>query len=233
MYYDLHIHTALSPCADDEMTPNNIVNMAHLKGLDIIAVTDHNSIKNVEAVSVAAKKQGITVIPGMEVETAEEVHIITLFPSMRSAYSVWQIVDDNMPFIENNPDIFGEQFVLDENDNIIEEESKLLLRATKISVQKLFSLTKSVGGIAIPAHINRRSNSLISNLGFIPPELNVTTVEVSGNICLTDYLSQNPYLRNYNIISNSDAHSLGIISERNKFIDVINNKPQSIIGFFG
>ncbi|MCK9478791.1 MAG: PHP domain-containing protein [Firmicutes bacterium] len=233
LYYDLHIHTALSPCASDDMTPQNIVNMASLKGLDVIAVTDHNSIKNVGAVISAGEKVGITVIAGMEIETAEEVHMLTLFPTQKAAFDVWETVDKNLPKISNNKEIFGNQLIMDENDNIIDEENRLLITATSLSLQSVFSLVKDAGGVAIPAHIDRRSNSIISNLGFIPEDLDITAVEFSCNFAEGKHLYPNQSFDKYKAVFNSDAHHLGAISEKTNFIDVFDNKPENIIRFFG
>ncbi len=232
IYYDFHIHSALSPCAENDMTTYNIVNMAKIKGLDAIAVTDHNSVKNIKATIIAGSKIGITVIPGIEVETAEEVHVLTLFPSLEKAYSAWRIIDENLPLIENNSEIFGKQLIMDENDNITGEETKLLLNTATLTVNEVSSLAQSAGGIAIPAHVNRKSNSIISNLGFVPPELEATAIEIVKTPLshpYTDYLHPG----DYDILYNSDAHRLGDISERVNFIEVFNNKPQNIINFFG
>lgn len=233
IYYDFHIHTALSPCASNDMTPCNIVNMARLKGLDAIAVTDHNSVKNVPAVISAGKRAGITVIAGMEIETAEEVHVLSLFPTEKAAFKVWRAVDESLPYIANNKEIFGSQLIMDENDVITGEEGRLLLTASSLSLQEVFLLVKSVDGVAIPAHIDRQSNSIISNLGFMPSDLDAEAIEISCAATLTEYLNDNKYLNKYKIILNSDAHRLGDISEKINFVDVFDNKPENIIKFFG
>jgi len=215
VFYDLHIHTALSPCADDDMTPNNIVNMAMIKGLDVIAITDHNSADNIAPVMEVAKKTNIRVIPGMEIETMEEVHILALFPSLAAAQSAAKIVRVNMPKIKNNESIFGNQLIFDENDNVINKEEQLLITSTKLSISFVFDMVRSFGGIAIPAHIDRNSYSIISNLGFMPEELNVKTIEISNN-------AQDKFKKNYQdfkILTNSDAHNLSDISEKISYFD--------------
>ena len=128
--YDLHIHSALSPCGDEDMTPNNIANMAYLKGLDVIAVTDHNSCRNVSAVQKCGANAGVTVIPGMEVETSEEVHMVCLFKSLNDAYEMEDYVTAHLPVIKNKPEIFGRQLVMDENDQITDIKENLLITAT-------------------------------------------------------------------------------------------------------
>ena len=214
-YYDLHIHSCLSPCGDGDMTPNNIVNMALIKGLDIISLTDHNSWGNLESVIKAAGDK-ILVIPGMEVESSEEVHICCYFPTLEACKEMWEIVKKNMQGIKNKPEIFGNQQYMDEEDNIIGEEDELLVAATKLSIDEVFSYTKSLGGVAIPAHIDRTSYSVISNLGFIPDNLDIKTVEITPKN--RDKL-QNEY-KKYNIVSNSDAHYLWDISEPEFFVDI-------------
>lgn len=214
-YYDLHIHSCLSPCGDDDMTPNNIVNMAALKGLDVIAVSDHNSCKNVRAVMKAAEGK-ITVIPAMEIETSEEVHVLTLFPDIASCEEMGRILNDNMPFMENRADIFGNQYIMDGEDNICSEEKNMLVRASELSVYRVFEIAGELGAAAVPAHIDRTSYSIISNLGFIPDDLFAPTVEITEKN-LSGFRKQ---FENRNIITNSDAHYLENISEKRHYIEL-------------
>ncbi len=212
-YYDLHIHTALSPCAEEEMTPNNIVNMAILKGLDFIAITDHNSAGNVEAVLDCAGEKDIIVIPGIEVESIEEVHMLCLFPSLLAVKKMEDIIKKYLPDIQNRSEIFGEQILYNRHDEMIGRESQLLVTAISLSLERLKRETEKLGGVMIPSHIDRSSYSVLSNLGFIPDELCFNTIEVSQHIKENELLIQHPYLKEYRIINNSDAHSLGNISE--------------------
>jgi PHP family Zn ribbon phosphoesterase len=217
--YDLHIHSALSPCADNDMTPNNIVNMSVLKGLDVIAVTDHNSCANIEALVKCGKKYGLVVIPGMEIESAEEIHVVCLFKDVETALEMQQIVYSHLPGIKNKENIFGEQLIMNENDDVVDKEQRLLLTATSLSINEIFDIVKiKLKGAAIPAHIDRQSNSLLSAFGVVPQDLDITCVELynAGN-----FLSENnPSVRNMKIISSSDAHYLKDISERQNFLDV-------------
>lgn len=223
IYYDFHIHSCLSPCGDMDMTPNNIVNMAMLLGLDTIAVSDHNSIGNVRSCVEVGKACGVTVIPGMEVETAEEVHILTLFPSMDSSEEVYKEVYKSLPDIKNRPDIFGQQVYMDHEDNITGYEEKLLISPTTLSMNKLFDVVKSAGGLFIPAHVDRHSYSILTNLGFIPDDMDIKHIEVSKNVeDLSAYLSSRPDLSDYFIFRNSDAHYLQDIAEKNSCIDCNN-----------
>lgn len=223
LYYDFHIHSALSPCGDEDMTPNNIVNMAKLNGLDAIAVSDHNSVKNVPAVCEAGKRIGLTVIPAMEVETEEGVHILTLYPSIETAKEVADAVYDKLPDIENRPEIFGRQLIMDSEDNITGIEKKLLISPASISINSLFDMVTSVGGLFIPAHIDRHSYSILTVLGFMPEDLNIKTIEISKNTTdITAYLESRPELKKYKILRNSDAHYLENISMGDAFLDFEN-----------
>lgn len=217
---DFHIHSALSPCGDDDMTPNNIINMALLKGLDIIAVTDHNSCGNLPAVMEAARRNGLMVIPGMEVQTKEEVHIVCLFKKMEGAMRFSEIVYNSLPPIKNNEEIFGRQLVFNDMDEIIRKEEKLLLSSTVLSVNDVFVLVRGLGGICIPAHVDRQGFSIITNLGFIPPELKVKTIEISKKSTPAAVLKKLPFLSKFNYIVSSDAHYLQDISEREFFVDL-------------
>ncbi len=220
LYYDFHIHSALSPCGDNDMTPNNIVNMAAISGLNVIAVSDHNSIGNVRSCIAAGKTCGVTVIPGMEVETSEEVHILTLYPDTDSAEFVAKKVYESLPDIENRPDIFGEQLYMDENDNVTGKEEKLLISPTTLSFDELFSLVKSAGGLFIPAHVDRHSYSVLTNLGFIPDDLDIKCIEISKNtVDVNAYLESRPNLLKYHIFRDSDAHFLENISMAEAFLE--------------
>lgn len=217
---DLHIHSALSPCSDNEMTPNNIVNMAVLKGLDIIAITDHNSVGNFEAVSKCAKLNNILAIPGMEVETREEVHLVCLFPDLCSALNMQQFVDDALPQIENREEIFGQQIILDENDEIVEYVKKLLITATTLSIEEVFSRVEKLNGVVVPAHVDRDSYSILSNLGLIPENLKIKYLELSRKCNLERFKAGNPGLNGFEFLRSSDAHSLEAILERESFLEL-------------
>ncbi len=223
LYYDLHIHSALSPCGDNDMTPNNIVNMSILKGLDVIAITDHNSCGNVEsAIKVAEDK--ILVIPGMEITTSEEIHVLCYFSDMESAKDMEGFIKKHLPVIENRPDIFGFQYYMDENDEVVGEEKTLLVTATDLSIYDIKENALKRGGIMIPAHIDRSSYSIISNLGMIPPDIDFSTVEITEKNRET---LQETY-KKYNIITSSDAHYLENISEAKYFLDVLHKNIRDI-----
>ncbi len=207
--YDFHIHSALSPCGDREMTPNNIVNMAAVLGLDCIAISDHNTVGNARAVMKAGENVGVRVLPAMEVETEEEVHILTIYPDLKSAEYIAAEVFKKLPDIKNRPDIFGEQLYIDELDNVIGEEEKLLISPAQMSINYLFSLVKEAGGIFIPAHVDRHSYSVLTNLGFIPDDLDIKFIELSKTVSdVNTYLDSREDLKKYKILQSSDAHRL-------------------------
>lgn len=221
LYYDFHIHSCLSPCGDKDMTPNNIVNVAKLEGLDVIAVSDHNTIRNVEAAMKVGETSNIRVIPGMEVETAEEVHILTLYPDLKSAKYAAEIVYDALPSVKNRPEIFGEQIIMNENDESVGIEEKLLISPTTLTIEKLFDVVESAGGLFVPAHVDRHSYSVLTNLGFIPDNLDIKNVEVSKKVDdIKAYLNNRKELKEYGIFRNSDAHYLWDISIKEAFLNI-------------
>ncbi len=211
--YDLHIHSCLSPCGDDDMTPANIVGLAALIGLDVIAVTDHNSCKNCPGVMAAARPYGLTVIPGMELTTQEEVHVVCLFETLEDAMAFDAYVEKQLILFPNNEEIFGHQWICDSDDRITGTYPHLLINATNISFDQVYELTARYHGIMIPAHIDKDSTSLLSNLGFIPPDSRFTCAEVKNMANLPQLVRQHPYLEKCRIITNSDAHYLEHMSE--------------------
>ena len=213
LYYDLHIHSCLSPCGDDDMTPANIAGMAAVKGLDVIAVTDHNSCKNCPAVLAAAKEYGILAIPGMEINTSEEVHAVCLFEELKNAMDFDAYVYERLMAFPNKEEIFGRQLIYNKEDEICGTEPNLLINATDISFEGLWELVKGFGGVMFPAHVDKTANSLIANLGFIPPDSKFVTAEVKDLGKLHKVRKENPYLERCRIISNSDAHYLEDIHE--------------------
>ena len=213
LYYDLHIHSCLSPCGDDDMTPANIAGMAMLKGLDVIALTDHNTCRNCPALLAAAAEYGVLAIPGMEINTSEEVHAVCLFETLEAALDFDAYVYARLVPFPNNEAIFGKQQIYNENDEVCGTEPNLLINATTISFDELWPLVRSFGGVMFPAHIDKTANSLIANLGFIPPDSRFTTAEVKDLTKLHRLKKENPYLDGCRIISNSDAHYLEHINE--------------------
>lgn len=224
---DLHIHSCLSPCADMLMTPNNIVGMARLKGLDVIAVTDHNSAKNLPAVQAVADALGVLLLPGIEAESREEVHVLCYMPSVAAALSLGQELYAHLPDNPNMPSFFGEQAVMNENDTVTSIEPRLLVQATDLSIEELAALCRSLGGVPVPAHINRTSNSILNNLGFIPPDIGFTSAEVYRTLPVPEYAGA----ERCHILYSSDAHQLGDIFERGSFLHVPERSVEAILAY--
>ena len=212
---DLHMHTCLSPCGDELMTPNNIVNMALLKELDIIAVTDHNSARNLPAVFAVAKEAGLSVLPGMEACSQEEVHVLCYFPELAQVMAFDEAVYEYLPPLPNKADVFGPQQIMDQDDEVIGEEPRLLIQALDLPLEELVTLCRDMGGIAVPAHINRTSNSLLYNLGFIPPGVPFSAMEVAK----PPMPPPDCDLTGWRILQSSDAHRLEDISEREFYVE--------------
>ena len=227
--YDLHLHSCLSPCGDDQMTPATIAGMAVLNGLDLIALTDHNSSKNCPAFLRAAESYGITALPGMELTTSEEVHVVCLFPDLEKAMKWDEYVYEHLIPIPNKPEIFGKQQIMNEDDEVIGTVENLLINATDISFDRVYDLVSFYGGIMIPAHLDKSTTSLLSNLGFIPPESKFTCAEIKDMTKFHEIKRQNPYLENCRIISDSDAHYLEHIRTPLYTIDVKSKDPKDIL----
>ena len=218
--YDLHIHTCLSPCGDALMTPPNIANMANIKGLDIIAITDHNSSRNVRAVMKAAEGLKLSVIPGIEVTTAEEIHIVCLFPNVDSAERAGSELEKHLPQVPNRPEYFGEQVIMDENEKITGIFPLLLPNALDISIDALPKLVGFFGGFCYPAHIDRASNSIIAVFGEVPETPRFPCLEVHDPQGFFANAENMCYRDGYTIITSSDAHRLQDVSEREHFIEL-------------
>ncbi len=233
LYYDLHIHSCLSPCGDPDMTPNNIVNMARLKGLDVIAVTDHNAIANsVAVVSCARASASLLALYGAEIETAEEVHVICLFAEEERLNEFWREIAHCFPRIENKKEIYGEQIIMDDGDRVTGEESRLLVAASQLSFEELFRRVDRHGGAFIPAHIDKESYSVLSNLGFLPAELPIATVEVSARGVENGFVERNEeLLSDYRMISSSDAHYLWDIAEAGSVLAVGERSAEAVIRY--
>jgi PHP family Zn ribbon phosphoesterase len=205
---DLHVHTVLSPCAEVEMIPPLIVRQALAKEIGIIAITDHNASANVRAVQEAAAGTGLTVLPGMEVQTREEVHMLCLFDTLSQLEAWQQVVDGCLPPLKNNPAFFGEQFVVDKSGNYIRSEVRLLMVSAELSLDRAVATVDSLGGLAIPAHVDLPAFSLITNLSFVPPHLPIYALEISRHTDPSDAKSRNPMFRSYSLIQNGDVHWL-------------------------
>ena len=205
---ELHVHTVLSPCAEVEMIPPLIVRTALEKGINLIAITDHNASANVAAVQKAALGTGLTVWPGMELQTREEVHMLCLFDTLEQL-AAWQaLVSARLPPLENNIDYFGEQFVVDETGDFIRRETQLLLTSANLSLKEAVAGVVGLGGLAVPAHVNRPAFSLIANLGFVPSDVSFEALEISRHLSPAQARARFPQLGNFPLIQNGDVHRL-------------------------
>lgn len=228
IYYDFHMHSCLSPCGDDEMTPNNLVNMAQLVGLSAIALTDHNTCGNCAATAAVAHELGITFLPGMELCTAEEAHVVCLFPTVKAALAFEAEVAPTLPPIPNRPEIFGEQILCDTEDRPTGRHEILLTTASSISVDAVVKLVHSFGGTAFPAHIDRPSYSVTASLGDLPP-LGFTAIEITKNGNVDDLKARYPEIIGKPLLQNSDAHHLEDIQDAGPYLELRDNSPETII----
>jgi hypothetical protein len=204
---DLHVHTCLSPCADEEMSPQNIVRTAVEGKLDIIAVADHNSGKNARAVMEAAADLPLTVIAGMEVQSREEVHLLSFFGSLESLIEWDSFIYEYLPDVRNDPAVFGYQPIVDTEGYVLRFEEKLLINSLDLSLEKVVKGVADRDGICIPAHVDRESFSIIGQLGYIPPGLPIAAVEVTG-------IQGGKGPEGYEVVTASDAHFLREIGQK-------------------
>jgi len=205
---DLHVHTVLSPCADVAMIPPLIVQNALEHGIDLIAITDHNASANVPAVQKAAEGTNLTVLPGMEVQSREDVHLLTLFEHLDQLEYWQEQVDKSLPYLPNQPEFFGEQFVVDETGDFIRSEPRLLLTSTNFSIDEIFDRVSAMGGVVIPAHVERFSFGLFPTLGLISEKWQLLALEISRHITPEKAIARFPALHNYELVQDGDVHQL-------------------------
>ncbi|MBQ9832565.1 MAG: PHP domain-containing protein [Clostridia bacterium] len=218
---DLHIHSCLSPCADDSMTPWNIVGMAKLKGLDAVAICDHNGTLNIKAAIKAGNEYGVCVVPGIEVTSREDIHLLCYFPTLEAAEKMGEAVEKCQLKIKNKPSVFGNQIIVDEDDEPCGEVERLLLSACDMDINDVADKARTLGGIMVPAHINKGANSLLPTLGLMPQTPEMPTVEVFkmrphsalGKLC----------------IMSSDAHMLEDILEQGFELECDELSAQGIV----
>ena len=224
-YYDFHIHSCLSPCADNDNTPNNIAGMATLCGLNVVALTDHNTCRNCPGFFEAAKKQGIIPIAGMELTTSEDIHIIFLFEQLEDAMEFSEEVNTRRILFPNRVDVYGEQYVMDGNDEVVDTDPYLLSNATTISVDECPALAERFNGICYPAHVDRQANGIIATLGIFPDIQGFKCCEFHDAEKIDEYLNNHP-IGDRHIIVSSDAHFLWDMRDENKYF-LIDDEPYS------
>lgn len=229
VYYDLHIHSCLSPCSDDEMTPNNVCQMAKIKGLDVIAIADHNCAQNCQTFVNVGRHLDLIVIPAMELQTKEDVHLLCYFPDCESAIAFQQEVEAVSIKLPNKPLKFGNQILSDECDEKIGEIQHALILSTGVSTNEACRWVENKGGVVVPAHIDKKVNSIVANLGFIPEDIGIKTVEITQR-------ADSEWIKNYHayrIIRNSDAHQLEQIAEPDYFLDIPEKSVNAILKWLG
>ncbi|MBR1683574.1 MAG: PHP domain-containing protein [Clostridia bacterium] len=209
LFADLHIHSCPSPCGEDDMTPCNLCGMAKIKGLDIIALTDHNTCRNLPAAAEVCEAYGLLLVPGMEITTKEEVHLLGYFPDVPTAMEFSRMIRTRLPKAKNRPSFFGNQRVMNSDDEQIDEEDALLMGATDLSLSEATRQVIAFGGVPVPAHINRGSHGLLVNLGMMPQEPYYTTVEMARHLPCDPSAMEGRH-----VLHSSDAHYLGDIQER-------------------
>lgn len=227
--YDFHVHSCLSPCGDMDMTPNNIVNLAKMVECDILALTDHNSCKNTPAAIKAGEAAGLLVIPGMELCVAEEAHVVCLFEEVKAALEFDEYIYAHMPHVKNKAEVFGEQAILDENDERIGTEENLLLVSSFVTVNEVQKLVESYGGVAFPAHIDRDSFSVVASLGSIPEEADFAVAELTFPCSYEEMAERNPEIADKLILRSSDAHYLDTLAGEKKRIHLPELSRKAVI----
>jgi hypothetical protein len=218
MFADLHIHSALSACADDDMTPNNILNMAVIKGLDVIAICDHNCCKQQPAIAKAALGKPIQVIFGVEVTSSEEVHVLCYFDKLDNCMQFDRWLETVLLPIDNNEKFFGKQLIFDEHDEVIDKVTICLSLATTASMKEVILKAKEFDGQCVFAHAMGKSHGVIRQLGFIPVDVSVNGIEVIDPCHPIELVKTHPRFENTLWLYSSDAHQLIDIKERDFYI---------------
>jgi len=215
---DFHIHSCLSPCGSLEMGPKNVINSLKKNNISISSITDHNSIFNFPSFFINGIKNKILFFPGIEIQTLEEIHIIVIFPTFLEAINFYKKIEQFINNIKADYDIFGDQPIVDEEENIIKEEEKLLIQSINLSIDDIVKEANKLNLIYFPAHIFDDSFSIISQIGFIPDNIEIPIIEISqkNQIEKIDKIK-----KNFSIITNSDAHYLNQIGK--KYFSIKNN----------
>lgn len=225
---DLHIHSGLSPCGHEDMTPHNIVGMACVKELQMIAVTDHNTVGNLRRLEAAAQEYGIVLLPGIEIQTREEIHVLGYFPTVESAEAFSQALTQVLPKRKNVVKLFGHQWLYNDQDEPEGEEPALLLQSIEWDLKETIRRVEAFGGVAVPAHVDKAANSLLATLGFVPPDLPVATLEVSGRY---DREKDPMQLGAFQLIRSSDAHFLRDLLEAEEIYELPSCSREAMLAY--
>ena len=228
-YYDLHLHSCLSPCGSEEMTPADLAAMCALAGLDVVALTDHNTCGNCAAFCQAARERGLLALAGMELCTQEDIHVVCLFPDLERAEGFSAYVAEHLPPFANDPEIFGRQIYMDDQDIILGEERRMLAASTDLSLEEVPGLVAACGGFAFPAHIDRPSFSLLGVLGLWDPSLDFPVAELSHH-CPPNFTDR-PDLAGLRFVTNSDAHYLDQVWGAEHAMDLPERTPEAVMAW--
>lgn len=229
LYYDFHLHSCLSPCGDDEATPVSVAGFARLAGLHAAALCDHNTSDNCPAFFAACERFGILAIGGMELTTAEDIHLICLFETLRETMEFSREVARHRVLIRNDERYFGRQLVMDEDDAIVRTEEYLLPNATSLTLEAAFSLAYDMSGVCYPAHVDRISNGIIAVLGDMPQNPPFTAAEFSNPSVIDDYCKRFPRLQALRKLFGSDAHRLDAIPDAAHYIELPDTDASSAL----
>ncbi len=205
---DLHIHSVLSPCGGLEMSPASLIRRVKELGLDIIAITDHNIMANCPAYHRVAEKEDVNFICGVEIQTTEEIHLIALFDDREDVQGFDSDLYNSLLNIPNDPEYFGDQVVIDADENIIRCEERALLNSSIWTLEEAIDKIHAYHGFVFPAHVDAHTFSIIGQLGFIPTDLELDAVGITAHAKRDELLKQYPYLKEYALIRSSDAHYL-------------------------
>ncbi len=212
MLYDLHIHSCLSPCASDDMTPATIAGIAKLEGADIIAITDHNSALNLPAARAACNEYNLKLLPGIEVTTQEEIHVLCYFNSVETALSFGKMLYSALIILPYDENIWGKQLIMDEHDNVIGKEKTLLSGPVNLNIYEVKKQCEQYGGIAVPAHVDKQSTSITSVLGFMPDDLDFAAMEYMQKEAVEQFIEKGFLPNKKELLISSDAHFIGAIA---------------------
>ncbi|PIE34163.1 histidinol-phosphatase [candidate division KSB3 bacterium] len=205
---DLHMHSVLSPDGDYQMAPGPVLEQAGQKGLNLLAITDHNSGDNVKAFQKASQGTGIVILPGMEVTTEEEIHVLTLFDRVDLLMQWQTLVYNALPAIKNDEEYFGVQVEVDEDSQVVQVHDRFFAGTTNLSIDTVVSQVHALGGLCIPAHVDKPTFSIISQLGTVPPDLDVIALEIFRATGLDEVRRRYPDMNRYSLVRSSDAHYL-------------------------
>ena len=203
---DLHIHSVLSPCGSLEMSPKTVFENAQKRGLNLLAITDHNSMKNSITYHKVAKKYNIAYLFGVEIQTIEEVHLIALFDKQKNAMDFDKMLYNSLLPVKNNPEYFGDQVIIDEKENILGFEERALINSSQWDYDTAIDNVFKSGGFCFPAHVDAQTNSVIAQLGFVPDNDKIIALGISRNCKVDKLINKYPYIKKYALIRNSDAH---------------------------